>query len=113
MCLFLVGYLYIYGSFFSPFPFLFLVCSKRELSCTVHASMCMDVRYMRLRVCMYGTCAYVNACTAHVCTFTHVSYMHVRIHVHVCMVHGVDVRVRVCGTCMHTCMGHAIVRSCF
>ena len=40
MCLFLVGYLYIYGSFFSPFPFLFLVCSKRELSCT-----CTGLKY--------------------------------------------------------------------
>ena len=30
-------YLYIYGSFFSPFPFLFLVCSKRELSCIILA----------------------------------------------------------------------------
>ena len=38
MCLFLVGYLFIYGSFFSFFLFLsslfhFLVCYKRELSC--------------------------------------------------------------------------------
>ena len=35
VCLFLVGYLFIYASSFSPFSIsLILVCCKRELSCT-------------------------------------------------------------------------------
>ena len=42
---------------------------------TLHACMCMHVRYMRVRVCMYGTCVY--AFTLHACTCMHVWYLRI------------------------------------
>ena len=57
---------YVYASMVRVYVYMY--------ACTGQACTSMHVRYMRVRVRMYGTCAYVYACAVHACTYIHLQY---------------------------------------
>ena len=63
---------------------------------------CNHVRYMRVCVCMYGSCVYVYAFTLHACMCMHVRYMRVRVCIYITCVYVYAFTLQVPAyTCMH------------